>query len=64
MTGTITLTEEELEILLQALSARDNQLRYHTDPNDMRRIALPIVQSIKTKTGEALTALWDARRAA
>jgi hypothetical protein len=63
-TATIALTEVELEILLQALSARDTQLRYHTSETDLRRIALPTVQAIKGKAGDALMALFASRRAA
>jgi hypothetical protein len=62
-TATIALTEPELEILLQALSARDTQLRYHTQPTDLRRVALPTVQGIKAKAGDALSALWAERKA-
>lgn len=62
MTATITLTEDELEILSQALSARDTQLRYHTAENDLRRVALPTIQAIKAKTSGALVALWAERR--
>jgi len=62
-TATITLTETELEILLQALSARDTQLRYHTQPTDLRRVALPTVQDIKAKAGDALVAIWAKARA-
>jgi len=58
----IALTEEQAEILLQALSARDNQLRYHTHDSDCRRVALPVVQAIKAKVGDGLTSLWVRNR--
>ena len=61
-TATISLTKAELEILLQALSARDYELRYKIAENDLRRIALPTVQAIKDKAGNALTALWAEAR--
>ena len=62
MARIVTLTEDELEILLQALSARANHLRDHTSPADARRCALPTIADIKAKAADALLAIWVDRR--
>jgi hypothetical protein len=62
MNATLTLTEEQLEIMLQALNARDCQLRYRTAPGDARRSALPIIEGIHRRAADALTAIYAARR--
>ena len=62
MARIVTLTEDELEILLQALTARASHLRDHTSPADARRCALPTIADIKAKAADALLAIWVDRR--
>ena len=62
MARIVTLTEDELEILLQALHARARYLRDDTSPADARRCALPTIADIKAKAADALLAIWADRR--
>lgn len=62
MNPTITFDAAELEILLQALNARDSQLRYHIPPTDPRRVALPVLERLHAKAGDALAAIYASRR--